>query len=162
MDRVLPVFAGAASSFGGGVTVIAQSIFDTSADSLERIIGGSVLLVVGYFLTRWMFRLLDAVRTDATDSRAMLLQEREAWAQERQAWVEERDAWRRELDAVRDAAVEDRVAARQAYDQLAHELADLTAKYRAEVQYRESLERAGIIDQRHRLEDIDNEGDSRE
>ncbi len=72
MDRVISTFAIAAGLFGAGMVVVTQGVLDPSADTIERIIGGTFILVAGTVGFRWAYQLLKAVREDNSELRTQL------------------------------------------------------------------------------------------
>ncbi len=72
MDRVISIFAAAAALFTAGAVVVAQGVLDPTADTIERIIGGTFILVAGTVGFRWAYQLLKAVREDNTELRTQL------------------------------------------------------------------------------------------
>lgn len=49
--------------------VIAQAITSPFAETLERLLGGGVLVVAAWLIIRWTFRLIGEVRAIATEDR---------------------------------------------------------------------------------------------
>ena len=72
MDRVFMGVLAAAGLYGAGFTVIAQGVFAPTADTVERIIGGTVLFAGATFLFRWTYKFLAALRQDNQDLRGQL------------------------------------------------------------------------------------------
>ncbi len=72
MDRVISPFAAAAALFAAGFVVVVQGVLDPTADTIERIIGGTFILVAGTVGFRWAYQLLKAVREDNTELRTQL------------------------------------------------------------------------------------------
>lgn len=74
LDIVGPRLGAAASLFGAGAVVLGQAVFDTFADPVERIVGGSVLFGAAILIVRWTFKLLTEARAQAQADREAFLQ----------------------------------------------------------------------------------------
>lgn len=83
MGRIWALVSLASGTLTLGASTLAQGIADPDASTIERLVGGSVLLTVSIVIVRFVFKLLDAARDEAKDARAFLQEEREAWRQER-------------------------------------------------------------------------------
>jgi hypothetical protein len=83
MDKVVGITVLAAGLFTSSLLIVGQAVFDPTAEVVERVIGGSVLLATGWVVVRWLFRLLNAIRDDSEATRQMLESERTAWKEER-------------------------------------------------------------------------------
>lgn len=90
VDRVLVAALAGVGTLGMAVVTIAQGVLDPTALTIERFVGGGVLLVAAWFITRWAWRLVQEMR-------GMLDAERAAWQRDRLLLVEERDKLRKEL-----------------------------------------------------------------
>ncbi len=91
MDRVIRTFALAAGAFGAGAVVVAQGVLDPMADTVERVIGGAFLLIVGTVGFRWAFQLIKAVREDNHELRAQLNEVRDRLGDMTQKYESERE-----------------------------------------------------------------------
>lgn len=68
-DRAFPAVASAATLVGASIVVLGQAVFNPFADTVERMVGGSVLLAAAWLIIRWTFRLIREVREIAEDER---------------------------------------------------------------------------------------------
>lgn len=122
-DRILPGLTTAATLIGASVTVLAQSLFDPTAQIAEKVVGGSILFAVGWMVVRWTFKLIGEVRAIAAEDRSAAV-EREKIAAERERLLLAQLQKQNEVNA------------------------ELHAQLTTERQMRVSLERAGLIEHR--------------
>lgn len=119
---------------GAGAVTIAQGVLDPTAVTIERILGGGVLITAAVLIVRWsrqagadasasLQAALNATQTTLDQTISILEAERQAWQTERQAVRTEREVIRRELMETRTLLIEER-------------------------NLRISLERAGLVDRR--------------
>jgi len=125
VDRVVPGIASAATLMGAGLIVVGQAVFDPFAETLERVLGGSVLFTAAYLIVRWTFRLLAEVRSMAVDDRKAAV-EREKLAADREDKLLER------------------------LQHMSDQNAELNAQLAGERQLRVALEQSGLSERRHR------------
>ena len=123
------------------MTILAQSIFDPTAQVVEKVVGGSILFAVGWLVIRWTFRLLREVRDIAADDRAASV-EREKIAAEREKLLLEQLSNQGKINA------------------------ELNAQLFTERQMRTALEKSGLTERRRNgtaeYEGIEQRGTGRE
>lgn len=76
LERVIPGIGTAATFIGAYLVIVGQGIFDPVATSIERYVGGSLILAAAYLIVRW-------TRTFLKDIQLIRQQEQTA-AQERE------------------------------------------------------------------------------
>lgn len=68
-DRVLLALSAVGTLIGASFVVLSQAVFSPFADTIERVLGGSVLLAAAWLIIRWTFRLIREVRAISKDDR---------------------------------------------------------------------------------------------
>lgn len=135
VERSIATLAVGLTSFGAGLVTIAQGVLDPTAITLERIIGGGILMSVAVVIVFWSRQMGREMRATLT---AALEKTQETLDQQMTILEAERTHWSVERAAIRDER-----------DTLRQELMETHALLREERALRISLERAGIADRRN-------------
>lgn len=114
IERLLVGLNTAMLFLGGGVFTVAQAVFDPDGAGLDRIVGGSVIIVGAVWAMR-VVRNVSAeerkIRSESMAAMAVELAEvRKAHREDRDAWAVDRDAWARQRHELQNQLGQCRVA----------------------------------------------------
>ena len=98
MPRLLPGLATAGTLMGMAIVVVGQAVLDPFADTVQRLIGGSILLVAAVLVVRWTLHLW-------SDTRDALREDRVAALEREQMYLEQINVLNRQLTAERQLRV---------------------------------------------------------
>ena len=98
VDRVIPAFATAGTLVGMGAVVIAQAVIDPVATIVDRVVGGSLLLVAAILIVRWTFRMW-------ADTREALREDRNAALEREQVYLKQINELSHQLTAERQLRI---------------------------------------------------------
>lgn len=73
IPKIILSLVSVGSAVGGAVILLGQALFNPTAEGVERIVGGSLLLVAAVLVIRWTFRMLAESREIAKADREAAL-----------------------------------------------------------------------------------------
>lgn len=141
MERLIITVGTAASMVSAAVIVVAQGILDPTAETWERYVGGSILVVAAVLIVRWSFRMIRTIQEVNSAERGQ-------WAEDRTAMLTQLEALNQMIAGERVAWADERRAILEQLDAARAHVADLSANLARERDLRVTLERAGVADRR--------------
>ena len=141
MERLVITVGTAASMIAVAGVVVAQGILDPAAETWERYVGGSILVVAAVLIVRWSFRMIRTIQEVNSEERGQ-------WGKDREAMVVQLEALTTMIAGERLAWADERKAILDQLDKARSHVAELSASLTRERDLRATLEKAGIADRR--------------